>query len=86
MPQYARNKGGLGYYDSALFDYAYLKFIQLQRGGKPFHMVLFTQDTHDGDFDTTRCGGSEQPYVGLGKTTKLSRRFAVPISLRRIHS
>ena len=66
-----RNKGGWGYYDSALFDYAYLKFIQLQRGGKPFHMVLFTQDTHDGDFDTTRCGGSEQPYVGLGKDNKI---------------
>ena len=71
MPKYARSKGGWGYFDSVLFDYAYLKFLELQRDGKPFYMVLFTQDMHDGHFDETRCGGLEQPYVGPGKDNKI---------------
>jgi hypothetical protein len=34
-------------------------------------MVLFTQDTHDGDFDVARCGSLEPPYAGPGKDNKI---------------
>jgi phosphoglycerol transferase MdoB-like AlkP superfamily enzyme len=73
MPKYARNKGGWGYFDSALFDYSYLKLVELRRDEKPFRLVLFTSDTHDGIYDETLCGAAGQPYIGPGKDNKVIR-------------
>ena len=37
---------GWGVYDQALFDFAYLKFVELSKRGKPFNLTLATADTH----------------------------------------
>lgn|GEM_PF-5457681 len=64
--EYQSKRGGWGYYDSALFDLAYVKFKALAQQEKPFYMVLFTQDTHDGDYDLDTCRKITAPYTGLG--------------------
>jgi hypothetical protein len=76
-PEYDTQKNfnkGWGYHDRIIFDLAYKKYIELSQKGEPFHLALFTLDTHEGKVDLETYKKSP-PYTGPGKDNNMVKAF-----------